>query len=348
MEKLLTGVAYHGNRILRHVEDDMRDIVHHNMNLVVHMFSHNDWDRHKAVMPDIIKISEAYGLEVWIDNWGIGGPPGDKSHFLQYHPEAHQVFADGTLDPVSSCYNSEAFVQFTKDWLDVVRASGGKRIFWDEPRFKSKKTADGGRLETCYCESCKKLFRERYGKEMPLENTPELQEFRAFTLVNYFDRVTAYAHSLEMKNYAGIMIHTLDVASGLAQIPHLDNFGTDPYWFPRKKPDGVTGATDPYDYVYTNTRYTIEQAEKYGKGHHIWIQGYDIPAGREDDIILATDAAYDAGARTIIDWSFRGGESNSYRSDDCERCWQVMGEAMGRIRSRHFDAIRAEKLKKYQ
>ena len=66
MEKLLTGVAYHGNRILRHVEEDMRDIVNHNMNLVVHMFSHNDWDRHKGVMPDIIKISEAYGLEVWI------------------------------------------------------------------------------------------------------------------------------------------------------------------------------------------------------------------------------------------------------------------------------------------
>ena len=46
MEKLLTGVAYHGNRILKHVEEDMIDIVNHNMNLVVHMFTHNDWDRH--------------------------------------------------------------------------------------------------------------------------------------------------------------------------------------------------------------------------------------------------------------------------------------------------------------
>lgn len=343
MEKLLTGVAYHGNRILRHVEEDMRDIVNHNMNLVVHMFSHNDWDRHKGVMPDIIKASEALGLEVWVDNWGIGGPPGDKSHFLQYHPEAHQIYADGTPDPVSSCYNSEAFVQFTKDWLDTVREIGGKKIFWDEPRFKSKKAPDGTRYESCYCESCKKLFREKYGKEMPLENTDELKEFRAWTLTNYFDRMTTYSALLGMQNYAGIMIHTLEVASGIAKVPHLDNFGTDPYWQPRKTPE-----KDPYDYVFENTKRTIELANAAGKGNHIWVQGYDIPAGREDDIILATDAAYDAGARTIIDWSFRGGESNTYRSDDCERCWQVMGEAMARIRSRHFDAIRAEKLKKYQ
>ena len=343
MEKLLTGVAYHGNRILRHVEDDMRDIVNHNMNLVVHMFSHNDWDRHKTVMPEIIKISEAYGLEVWIDNWGIGGPPGDKSHFLQYHPEAHQVFPDGTPDPVSACYNSESFVQFTKDWLDVVRQSGGEKIFWDEPRFKSKKLPDGSKIHSCRCENCKKVFRERYGKEMPVEDTPEIQAFKVFTLTNYFDRVTTYAASLGMKNYAGIMIHTLDVASDLCTLPHLDNFGTDPYWQPRKNSD-----LDPYDYVYENTRHTIELAEKYKKEHHIWVQTYDIPAGREDDIILATDAAYDAGARTIVDWSFRGGESNSYRCDNCDRVWQVMGEAMGRIRQRHFDAIRAEKLKKYQ
>ena len=343
MDKLLTGVAYHGNRILRHIEDDMRDIVKHNMNLVVHMFSHNDWDRHRTVMPEIIKISKAEGLEVWIDNWGLGGPPGDKSHFLQYHPESHQVFPDGTPDPVSACYNSEAFVSFTKDWLDVVRESGGESIFWDEPRFKTKKMPDGSRMSACRCANCRKLFYEQYGTEMPAKDNEQTQEFKAQTLVNYFDRVTTYAASLGMKNHAGIMIHTLDVASRLVTLPHLDNFGTDPYWFPRQTPE-----VDPYDYVYRNTKRTIELAERNQKGHHIWIQGYDIPAGREDDIILATDAAYDAGARTIVDWSYRGGESNSYRADRCDRVWQVMGEAMARIRARHFDAIRAERLKKYQ
>ena len=92
----------------------------------------------------------------------------------------------------------------------------------------------------------------------------------------------------------------------------------------------------------------MDLTAKYGKESHLWVQAYDFPAGSEDDLILATDAAYDAGARTIIDWSFRGGESNSYKADRCDMLWRVMGEAMGRIRARHFDAIRAEKLKKYQ
>ena len=57
--KLRIGVAYHGNRILRHVDEDMREIVNHGMNVVVHMFSHNDWDRHLGVMKDIVSISES-------------------------------------------------------------------------------------------------------------------------------------------------------------------------------------------------------------------------------------------------------------------------------------------------
>jgi len=77
-EKLRLGTAYHSNRILRHVEEDMVDIVNHNMNLVVHMFSHNDLDRHSKVMKDIIAVSVDKGLEVWIDNWGLDCGPGDK------------------------------------------------------------------------------------------------------------------------------------------------------------------------------------------------------------------------------------------------------------------------------
>ena len=332
---LRTGVAYHGNRILRHVDDDMRDIVNHGMNVVVHMFSHNDWDRHLGVMKDIVSISEGYGLEVWIDNWGIGGPPGDKSHFLQYHPEAHQVYSDGSIDPVSSCYNSEAFVDFTLRWLDTVAEFGGKKIMWDEPRFKEKETAF-----TCHCEACQKLFAERYNKPMPKVLTPELCEFRSWTIMNYFDRVTTYAASLGMENLLGIMPRTLEYTGGLMELAHVDDFGIDPYWHP----ENPKRYREPYEFVYNATRDVIERGERFGKKTHLWIQGYNIPAGFEDEMIIATDAAYDAGARTILYWSYRGAESNTYRSEHGDRCWQVMGEAVSRIRNRHFDAIRAERL----
>ena len=55
MEKRLRlGAAYHGNRMLRHAREDLLDMATHGMDLVVHMFSHTDWDRHKLVMKDLI------------------------------------------------------------------------------------------------------------------------------------------------------------------------------------------------------------------------------------------------------------------------------------------------------
>ena len=99
MKPLKTGIAYHGNRMPSHYRVDLEEIQKADMDIVVHMFSHTDWDRHHLVMKDIFKMTEDAGLEVWVDNWGIGGPPGDKSFFLGLHPEAHMVYSDGTMHP---------------------------------------------------------------------------------------------------------------------------------------------------------------------------------------------------------------------------------------------------------
>ena len=110
---LLTGVAYHGNRMPSHVREDMREIAKADMDIVVHMFSHTDWDRHKKVMEDIFKITEDAGMEVWVDNWGLGGPPGDKSHFLSYPISAK---------PYATRFCGVFCVAFfvTKSWLRSV------------------------------------------------------------------------------------------------------------------------------------------------------------------------------------------------------------------------------------
>ena len=122
---LLTGVAYHGNRMPSHVREDMKEIAKADMDIVVHMFSHTDWDRHKNVMKDIFAITEDAGMEVWVDNWGLGGPPGDKSHFLAYYPDSHIMFSNGEMAPVNACLNSPDFRQFVKNWIDTVAEMGG-------------------------------------------------------------------------------------------------------------------------------------------------------------------------------------------------------------------------------
>ena len=79
-----------------------------------------------------------------------------------------------------------------------------------------------------------------------------------------------------------------------------------------------------------------------GKNHNIWIQGFAIPKGQENNIIYAADAAYDAGARNIMMWGYRGSEGNDYRASNPELLWQKAGEAMARLQNKEYDRIEKE------
>ena len=335
MQRLRTGAAYHGCRMLNHVETDMRDMADHHMNTVVHMFSHTDWDRHCRVMRDIVGISEEAGLEVWMDNWGLGGPPGDKSHFLAYHPEAHQILSDGTMDPVRVCLNAPSFRAFMREWIDAVAASGAKTIFWDEPHLPSR--TDG--VYSCACPVCQKKFAERYGRPMPKTLDDDARAFRLATIADYFTELCSYAHEKGLTNAAcvmlgeqhGIHLGTLD---SICSIETLDNIGSDPYW-------GYSGV-NPYAFVYPRAKQNLEIAARYGKDHNIWIQAYNTPRGREEEIVQATEAAYDAGARTILAWGYFGSISNDYGAKNPYLVRATMNQAFARIWSMERDRTLAE------
>ncbi len=339
MQELKLGVAYHGNRLLSHVEADMKDIIAHNFNTVVHMFSHNDWDRSDNIMKEIFDITSGYGLDIWVDNWGLGGPPGDKSHFLCYHPEAHQIFSDGTMRPVSVCFNHKCYVDWTKEWIDKVYECGGRTIFWDEPTLSLEDTRF-----SCACPVCKKLFAERYGREMPVIPDADCYDFQEWSIVNYFREVTAYSNAKGMKNIVCVMLHkgigiSLDNLGALGKLETMDNIGCDPYWVGNPQIDG--SYENVYRFVYESTRKNITVCEQYGKDHNVWVQGFGNPPGREEEMIYAAEAAYDAGARNILVWGYRGSEGNNYRARQPEIAWKTMGDAMGRILNKERDRIAA-------
>ena len=361
MKRLRTGAAYHGNRMISHVISDMHKMSMADMDIVVHMLSHTDMERHSKAMADIFKASEAEGLEVWVDNFGLWGEPGDKAHFLMYHPEAKVQFSDGTYHPFRPCFNNPLYRQFTKDWIDKVRELGGKIIFWDEPNLPLKRIDGTDTFYSgCACPLCKKLFEEKFGKPMPLIADSDVAKFRSDTIYDFHLFITEYSKSLGMRNVITLLpnqmermynnvpfgseLGVIDV-SRVCSIEHIDEFGTDPYWFgtPAFSPDG-----NPYEYVYNSSRNCIEVANKFGKDSHIWIQGYGATSGREHEIITATEAAYDAGARTILSWSFMGGESNNYRSQNPEKTWAMTQEAFRRIKSMDRDEFLRENRKLYK
>ncbi len=346
MRPLKTGVAYHGNRMLHHAEADLRNIAAHNMNVVVHMFSHTDWERHHEVMRRMFAISKDVGLEVWVDNWGLGGPPGDKSHFLSYHPDSHVIMTDGTMDPVTVCLHSPDFHDFMRRWIEAVADMGAETIFWDEPRMPVKWTADGKRIFSCACPRCQKLFAERYGKPMAEAEECQLEDFQLHTITEYLRLVTDYAAEHGLKNAVCVMLGdnigiNLESSGALGSLPHLDNIGSDPYW-------GYRDSVHPYEFVYNGTKRNLEISAKYGKDHNIWIQAYATPRGKEEEIVVAAEAAYDAGARTILGWSYYAGISNDYGAQNAELAYKRYEEAMARIWNMERDRILEENRRLYR
>ncbi len=353
-KKLRTGAAYHSNRILTHAMADMRELAEAQMDIVVHMYSHNDMERHTNVMSDIIKASEANGLDVWIDNWGIGGAPGDKCHFLAYHPEARSYYGDGIMHPYLLCLNSPAYREFVKEWAYKVAQMGGKTVFWDEPRIPEISIPGTDSFySSCTCPTCQAMFEKKFGHKMPVVMDKEVSQFRNDVLIDFHSFISEYAHSLGLQSTICFMPYQLEGMKkqtesekllnfdldSICAMPYISNIGTDPYWY------GI-GET-AYEYNYNATKKCIETADRHGKDHNIWIQGYGAPRGRESEIIEATEAAYDAGARTIISWSFHGGESNDYRSERYIHSWATTKEAFRRIRDMENDRILAENRRKY-
>ena len=63
--------------------------------------------------------------------------------------------------------------------------------------------------------------------------------------------------------------------------------------------------------------------------------------------VKPTDAAYDAGAKTVLSWSYRAAESHSYRSSNIERSRLCTVEGLKRIKAMDRDRILAENRRKY-
>jgi hypothetical protein len=186
----------------------------------------------------------------------------------------------------------------------------------------------------------------------------DVAEFRNQTLIEYHEFVAGYAKSLDIESSICLMPHQL--AGGinknttrqqkmmelpvdrLCSIESVDDIGTDPYWY-----GDADCVGNPYAKVYTNSKVCVDIATKHGKKHNIWVQGYNAPRGREDEIITATEAIYDAGARTILSWGFHGSESNNYRSKNPIKSWAMTVEGFKRIKSMERDRILAENRKKF-
>jgi len=323
-----TGVAYFDARAPRHWEHDLDAMAADGTTYVVHCVSEFDLRWQKESVRRLIKATIDRGMAVWLDPWGVGEVFGGEpfSRFGALYPEARQVDSMGRPG-TAACLNQPAFRDFVRSWIDDVADLGGDTVFWDEPTWRID---DRAGTWCCRCDRCQGLFRDRTGGELPLEMTEDVRAFQEWSMAELLGDACVHAHDRGLRNAICIMppeasnpgFRDWDRA---ASIRGLDNFGTDPYWYSFRG--------DPADYVGRYARRTVEVAERHGLDHHVWIQAFEVPAGREAEIGSAVDAAVEAGARNLAVWSYDGCSAMS--SCECERpdvAWAEVRRSFRRVR----------------
>ncbi|MBI4008325.1 MAG: hypothetical protein HY354_07480, partial [Planctomycetes bacterium] len=89
------------------------------------------------------------------------------------------------------------------------------------------------------------------------------------------------------------------------------------------------------DFVGTVSRQVIDLCKKYNKEAQIWIQGFRVPSGKENEVSEAIQTAYDAGIRNIATWSFEAGACMSYiKSERPSIVWEKVVEKYKILKTR--------------
>lgn len=353
------GVSYFNERTLRHVRDDLRDMVEHGCSYVVHCFTESDVLWYRETMREVIQATHDAGLEAWLDPWAVMGIFGGESlsRFLVDHPDAWQVGTDGRRYP-AACPNHPETRRAMREWVRACAEAGGDVVFWDEPHFAGapmEVVRAGGYV--CYCDWCQQKFRRSARRPMPSVMNEEVRRFRELFLLEFLTEMCGEAQRLGLRN-ALCLIPTDFEGAGLdayaervrrwwerqgvfrerpwlefgiadwdaaASIAGLDIFGCDPYWYAAK--------AEPEPFVRAFSRRAVAVAETHGRQSQIWVQAFAVPEGREEELAMGVRVAAEEGANYVAAWSYEGTASMSaIRCARPDVVWETLGRAFREVR----------------
>ena len=309
---MLVATSYFGNRILRHVRADVQRLRDEGFDIVVHTFSENDLRFYQRTIRDIVEVTREAGMRVWIDPWGVGGVFGGEafSDAALHHQDWSQVAANGKRLP-ACCPSNPGFQAFIHEWTDAAVETGADAVFWDEPHFYSDKKEGTG----CHCEFCTNAA-ER-GKS---------------AIGSFLADMCARVKSRGRQNVVCMLPPEPDRNRALdwneiAALDGLTYLGSTPYWALRGE--------EPEKYVAFVAHELMAVASRASVQAHLWIQGFRIPAGREDEIRRSAIIAVESGVNVIAIWGMDACEQMSFLS--CERpevAWAAFLKAIAELRDR--------------
>ncbi len=313
------GVSYFGNRILEHIETDMRLLKTIGFDFVVHTYSENDFEFYEKTIHDIVKTSQDQGLEVWLDAWGVGGFFGGEAYssWITKYPKICQI--DSIFEKVpAACPNNERFRKLLKTWIKSAAKSGAEFVFWDEPHFYQHFSKGG--LWCCRCSSCLKKYKEYYKTDFPLKKSTKIDFFKMESIIDFLSFVTRAAEKEGLRNAVCILPEADEgFLTKIATLPGLEVLATDPY--------GILFGKPLKDYVKAETRKLQRAAEKFGKKVQIWSQAFKVPREKQKDVLDAMDIPLSLGVDSIAVWGYKACKYiSSISSETPDELWGMIEE----------------------
>lgn len=330
------GVSYFGNRILRHVESDMRGLSDAGYTGVLHTFSENDLAYYRGQMERIVAVSHDAGLEVQLGPWGLGGVFGGEAEsiFAMRHPELGQVFASGRRIG-SPCPSRPEFREYVRAWATAAVEAGADRVFWDEPHWAHPRRFDEPEENwSCVCAACRQGFQDRYGEPLPTTLTPQVRAFREQVLVDLLSDLVGHVSAIGGRSTICLLPPVvghhvaIDDWAPVAAIDGLDTLATDPYW--------SFFGLDAEEFVGEQARRLADVATTHDVRTQLWIQGYQLGPEQAPQITAAVEAARAAGIDDLWTWGYEAcGHMTYLETRDPERVWADLTAALVEATPRH-------------
>ncbi|HEX7144311.1 MAG TPA: N-acetylmuramic acid 6-phosphate etherase [Gaiellaceae bacterium] len=319
------GVSYFGVRIPRHARRDLEDIAARGYTAVLHTFSENDLAYYRGTMAEIVASSHELGLEVQMCPWGVGRTFGGEaeSRWVTFHPEACQVLDDGRR-VATGCLNNPAYRAFCKDWADAALEAGTDYVFWDEPHWTVPEHVgvDDPQRWACVCQVCVELS----GLDLSRGLTPEVEQFREGSIVDFLGELTAHVASRGGKNTICLLPltegpHGVSDWDSVASLPHLSVLATDPYW---------KNFDEPADsFVGRFAQLLADTCARHDVDAQMWLPSFGLTRDDIPDLEAAIAATRAAGVEDVWTWGYEAcGHMTHLATPDSPLVWEAVTAAL--------------------
>jgi N-acetylmuramic acid 6-phosphate etherase len=319
------GVSYFGVRMPRHARRDLEDIAARGYTAVLHTFSENDLAYYRGTMAEIVAASHALGLEVQMCPWGVGRTFGGEaeSRWVTFHPEACQMLDDGRR-VATGCLNNPAYRAFCKEWADAALAAGTDYVFWDEPHWTVPEHVgvDDSERWACVCQICAELS----GLDLSRGLTPEVQQFRERSVVDFLGEVMAHVAARGGKNTICLLpltegAHGVSDWDSVAALPHLSVLATDPYW---KNFDESAES-----FVGRFARLLAETTARNDVEAQMWLPSFGLTRADIPDLEAAVRATRAAGVDDVWTWGYEAcAHMTHLATPDSPLVWEAVTAAL--------------------